>query len=670
VDILAVQESLYATAVNVPGYFWLAPQRPEQFGTAIASRCSLRGIGFLISNKYRSLVKVCKKRAGHEFIESFWIKLCGKGDYLDTYVCSVYAPGPQHGAAHCQKFFAALADECVLYQGKGDVLLLGDFNARLGNISGDSDRNANGARFLEMLRVAFSDNPAGTYTSLLNCSPDCFGLPTRVEGGHRSVIDYIICPALSRSRVSKVHVETHEQKKRANGCGSDHNLLWVDWKLWNVSDDVTEIQSHCYRLCWKKDALSDPAIAARYNYFLTPALSSWQTAFASLISKQDFLLTLSIRERQILIDGAYASWNFIVHDALCRSVPVKSVGQRSRDWWDPDLQVLIDRRTAAHASLTNYCRNLPSANEGELLSSDPVWQELWSTYAELRQQAHNLIQSNKAKKWQHLISKLESEFESDKCFFFATIQRIRSAQTGKKASSIPSLLVPPNSSVPNPGSLTSDPQEIKQILFEFQSGLCKASSDYEGFDPMFFADTLQTVSGYPSSEVGPGFCERAPTITEVNTAVDTLCNYKAAGLDLLFNECLKAGNLAMRESLTSLFTGLWKLECSPSIWARATIHLIPKGHDADVLLPSSYRPISLTSSVSKVFEKIILKRLDCYADEAELFPEEQAGFRKGRSPIEQAYILREVLDYRKSLKKQCTFLCFVDLQSAFSSTWR
>jgi hypothetical protein len=129
----------------------------------------------------------------------------------------------------------------------------------------------------------------------------------------------------------------------------------------------------------------------------------------------------------------------------------------------------------------------------------------------------------------------------------------------KYPTSIPSLLVPPNSSVPNPGSLTSDPQEIQQILFEFQSGLCKASSDYEGFDPMFFANTLQTVSDYPSSEVGPGFCERTPTTTEPNMAVDTLCNYKAAGLDLLFNECLKAGNLAMRESLTSLSTGLWKL---------------------------------------------------------------------------------------------------------------
>lgn len=44
-----------------------------------------------------------------------------------------------------------LADECVSYQGKGDVLLLRDFNARIGSISGDSDRNANGGRFLELL---------------------------------------------------------------------------------------------------------------------------------------------------------------------------------------------------------------------------------------------------------------------------------------------------------------------------------------------------------------------------------------------------------------------------------------------------------------------------------------------------------------------------------------
>jgi hypothetical protein len=64
------------------------------------------------------------------------------------------------------------------------------------------------------------------------------------------------------------------------------------------------------------------------------------------------------------------------------------------------------------------------------------------------------------------------------------------------------------------------------------------------------------------------------------------------------------------------------------VWSRALIHLIPKGHDVDMLLPSSYRPISLTSSVSKVFERVILCRLDCYAAKEDLFPAERLVLEK------------------------------------------
>jgi hypothetical protein len=61
---------------------------------------------------------------------------------------------------------------------------------------------------------------------------------------------------------------------------------------------------------------------------------------------------------------------------------------------------------------------------------------------------------------------------------------------------------------------------------------------------------------------------------------------------------------------------------------------------------------------------------DTYAEEEELLPDEQAGFRKGRSPMEQTYLLREILDERKRLKKS-TFICFVDMEPAFPSTnWR
>jgi hypothetical protein len=240
-------------------------------------------------------------------------------------------------------------------------------------------------------------------------------------------------------------------------------------------------------------------------------------------------------------------------------------------------------------------------------------------------------------------------------------------------SGIPALRVPSCSAVPNPSSITSDPAHIKQILFEFHSQLAvpsDASNAAAGFDPSFFLKTEQYVTDIHPANIGSPFCETPPTLDEITGATASLANHKASGLDMLFNEAIKSGGKAFESSLTALFQGFWQFERTPSIWAQATIHLIYKGHEADTLSPSSYRSISLTSCVSKVFEKVILERLDCYADEADLFPEleEQAGFRKGRSPIEQAFILLQILDTRKRMQRATTFLCFVDLQSAIPST--
>jgi hypothetical protein len=117
------------------------------------------------------------------------------------------------------------------------------------------------------------------------------------------------------------------------------------------------------------------------------------------------------------------------------------------------------------------------------------------------------------------------------------------------------------------------------------------------------------LQSYSKKEVGQALCEPPPTSAEVKSAVNSLVKHKASGLDGLFNEA--SGGPAMIDSLVLLFDGLRKMERSPSIWARATIHLILNsvlnGHDADACVPSLYRPISLTSSISKVFEQVFLK---------------------------------------------------------------
>jgi hypothetical protein len=157
------------------------------------------------------------------------------------------------------------------------------------------------------------------------------------------------------------------------------------------------------------------------------------------------------------------------------------------------------------------------------------------------------------------------------------------------------------------------------------------------------------------------------TLKEVEEAIGQALNNKAPGQDTIFNESIKYGGEQAAQSCFFLFTQLFENGMSPSSWSKALIHLIFKGGSKDRLSCSSYRPISLISIVSKIYERVLLNRAgDTYAEEEELLPDEQAGFRKGRSPMEQTYLLREILDERKRL----TFICFVDMASAFPSTWR
>ena len=67
--------------------------------------------------------------------------------------------------------------------------------------------------------------------------------------------------------------------------------------------------------------------------------------------------------------------------------------------------------------------------------------------------------------------------------------------------------------------------------------------------------------------------------------------------------------------------------CFPSQWRSANIVPIPKG--ALSSNPSDFRPISITSVLSKVFEKLIANRLSKYLERSGLACPNQFAYRKG-----------------------------------------
>ena len=85
--------------------------------------------------------------------------------------------------------------------------------------------------------------------------------------------------------------------------------------------------------------------------------------------------------------------------------------------------------------------------------------------------------------------------------------------------------------------------------------------------------------------------------------------------------------------------------------------------------PASFRPISLTSCVSKLFERIILSRLLFFLESNSILSPRQAGFHPGRSTLDQILFLSQsILDgFNEPRLGSRTILSTIDFSTAFDS---
>ena len=82
--------------------------------------------------------------------------------------------------------------------------------------------------------------------------------------------------------------------------------------------------------------------------------------------------------------------------------------------------------------------------------------------------------------------------------------------------------------------------------------------------------------------------------------------------------------------------------------------------------PKSYRLISLFCVPYKILERLIYGRVEPIVDP--LLPKEQAGFRCGRSTVDQVTLLTQDIEDSFSAKKKAGAV-FVDLTAAYDTVW-
>ena len=158
-----------------------------------------------------------------------------------------------------------------------------------------------------------------------------------------------------------------------------------------------------------------------------------------------------------------------------------------------------------------------------------------------------------------------------------------------------------------------------------------------------------------------------PSILEIGNVIANMSNGKSPGADGLPVEVFKHGGPLLLTKLGDLVRECWEQERVPKAFKDAHIvHLYKKKGDKSDC--NNHRGISLLSVAGKIMARLLLDRLVAHLTE-KILPESQCGFRSGRGTIDMVFSARQIQEKCRE-QHMDLFIVFIDLVKAFDSVDR
>ena len=161
----------------------------------------------------------------------------------------------------------------------------------------------------------------------------------------------------------------------------------------------------------------------------------------------------------------------------------------------------------------------------------------------------------------------------------------------------------------------------------------------------------------------------SPFVTkELEDAVTMLKLKKAPDPDNIANKMLLHLGPRSKKKLLQLFKDGRRTETVPQVWREAImIPILKRGKNKSKA--ESYQPISLTSCVGKLMERLINTRLMWHLEDKKHITPEQAAFRQDWSAEDKiTYIPQSIEDAFQG--KKHTLAVWTDLEKAFDKVWK
>lgn len=297
-----------------------------------------------------------------------------------------------------------------------------------------------------------------------------------------------------------------------------------------------------------------------------------------------------------------------------KRVGVTPGGHKRTPWWNQDVKRIVGEKKACFrqwlANKTPFTR---------------------SRYEESRRAAARAVAEAKVKAWEQFGEAMEGDYRGANKRFWQTVRRLRNPE-GRTIQVIKDK---------NGNILKEVPAIADRWKEHFEELLNPATADPPIPELHFRAETKLAVE-------------------EVWQAVNRLKSGKAAGVDEIRPEMLKALGGEGIAWLTRVFQVAWDCGTVPDEWQTAVIvPIFKKGSRADC---NNYRGISLLSLPGKVYAKVLESRIRGVIEPQ--ISDEQCGFRGGRSTSDQVFILRQICEKAWEFALP-VFMCFVDLEKAY-----
>ena len=140
------------------------------------------------------------------------------------------------------------------------------------------------------------------------------------------------------------------------------------------------------------------------------------------------------------------------------------------------------------------------------------------------------------------------------------------------------------------------------------------------------------------------------------------------GFDQVTYEHLKYGGPKLWSIFLILYFRMFYLTEVPQSLEFELLLPLFKGKGTEPSNKDNYRGIAMFSVFCKVFELLILRRLEAIAKEKGYFSHLQFGFEEGVSCLEANFVISESINHMREQGSKM-FSCFFDVPKAFDTIW-